>query len=61
MEGAGARHCHWSLTRAELEAVRLEQISRLVVGDVRARVPPRVELLVARLGVGGHGDETVET
>ena len=47
----------WSSAKAELEAARLEQTTRLVFGDVHDRGAPRVKHLVARLRVGGGGDE----
>ena len=50
-----------SVAKAELEAARLENSTRCAVGDVHARFSPRVKLLVARLGVGGDGDETVSS
>jgi hypothetical protein len=52
---AGSRP--WPSAKAELEAARLEQTTRLVFGDVHDRRAPRVKHLVARLRVGGDGNE----
>ena len=47
-----------SSRKAQLKAARLEETTRDAIGAVHARVAPRAQLLVARLGVGGDGDKT---